>query len=55
MANERIPEELAKIITDFFLADSKWEDDGDGWLWIYDANYGFRPLDLAKAIIKGAA
>jgi hypothetical protein len=54
MPRERTAEELAKVIADFFLDDAKWEvDKDDGWVWLYDANYGFDPVDLATLIIKG--
>ena len=58
-------EELARVIEGFFLKDGKWElevnDDpppgiiGGRWLSISDANYGFRPIDLAGEILKSGA
>lgn len=49
-----------QTIEAFFLRDGKWEleivPEGDSisipgrWLWLSDANYGFRPIDLATAI-----
>lgn len=51
---------LEDAIEAFFLKDSKWELDivPEGhplstpgrWLWLLDANYGFRTVDLANAI-----
>jgi hypothetical protein len=52
--------ELEQAIEKFFLADGKWELDLNEnprlhlipgrWLWLSDANYGFRPIDLIEAI-----
>jgi hypothetical protein len=54
--------ELAKIIEDFFLQSGKWELEidenplpgiiGGRWLSLSDANYGFRPIDLAEKILN---
>lgn len=51
--------DLEKAIEEFFLADGTWELEvteetptvlGGRWLWNSDSNYGFRPVDLIKAI-----
>jgi hypothetical protein len=44
------PERIAEIIADFFLANGKWQDDEDGWISLSDANYAFRPIDLARRL-----
>lgn len=54
-------EDLSAEIEAFFLADGKWDLDviPDGhpictpgrWLHLSDANYGFRPVDLATKLI----
>lgn len=56
--SEPSPEE--KAIEDFFLADGKWELEivleaipniiSGRWLWLMDANYGFRAIDLLEAL-----
>lgn len=55
-------ERVARAIEEHFLANGKWELDNDDnpqphiiggrWLWLSDANYGFRPIDLAKDMIE---
>jgi hypothetical protein len=55
----------AERIEQFFLNDGKWDlevvPEGHPnsipgrWLWLSDANYGFRPADLAKAIMAREA
>ena len=53
---------MEKAIEEFFLANGKWELDitpegnprviAGRWLWLSDANYGFRAVDLIAAMNK---
>jgi hypothetical protein len=54
---------MTDAIEKHFLADGKWElddnkkpaagpSDTGRWLWLSDANYGFRPVDLAQKIVS---
>jgi hypothetical protein len=57
-----IVDRVAAAIEKHFLADGKWELDVNEnppphiipgrWLWLSDANYGFRPVDLARDMIE---